>query len=99
MSYWTMPVSDGVVEILKRDKTEQAKNMYMYWNCYNLDYAYYVCVNKLGELFKPDYITVLLNLGYQMKDIQKCLGHADFSTTTKHMHMLIFQEKMTCQIG
>jgi len=25
-----MPVSDGVMEILKRAKTEQAKNMYMY---------------------------------------------------------------------
>lgn len=52
-----------------------------------------MCVNKLGELFKPDYITVLLNLGYQMKDIQKYLGHADFSTTAKTYAHVDFSRK------
>lgn len=56
-SFRTMPISDSMVTILKNVKTQQLKNRLMYGNCYNLDYVDYVCVNELGELLKPDYIT------------------------------------------
>jgi len=70
-------------------------------------YGEYVCVNELGNILNPNYITrkfkellqdnglrvirlhdlrhscasLLLHLGYNMKDIQLWLGHGDIGTT------------------
>ena len=71
------------------------------------EYNDYICVNELGNIINPDYVTscfgkiikrnslkkirfhdlrhscasLLLALGYSMKDIQEWLGHSNYQTT------------------
>jgi len=53
--------------------------------------------NKLKPLnfhgLRHSCATLLLNLDYQMKDIQEYLGHADFSTTAKTYAHVDFSRK------
>ena len=74
---------------------------------YSYEYDGYICVNDVGALINPNYITIafrklllkngmrrirlhdllhssvslLLSLGYSLKDIQVWLGHGDIGTT------------------
>lgn len=43
--------------MLIAEQQRQANNKKMCGNSYNKDFLDYVCVNNLGELFKPDYLT------------------------------------------
>lgn len=96
-----------VVESLINGKAEQEENRRLCGKSYIKEYAGYICVNEIGDLIKPGYVTncfgklleenglrkirfhdlrhscasLLLANGVQMKQIQKWLGHSDFSTT------------------
>lgn len=76
-------------------------------NCYDTRYLDFVCVNQLGTLIQPDYVTskfaqilnkyglrpirfhdlrhscatIMLYLGYSLKDIQTWLGHSNYNFT------------------
>ena len=79
----------------------------MYGDSYDTRYVDFVCVNDMGTLLQPDYIsqkfhkvlkkyglrmiryhdlrhscaTIMLYLGYTMKDIQTWLGHSNYNFT------------------
>jgi integrase len=106
-SYRILPLSDEMVSYLEAVKHKQEENRERNGNSHNHKYNDYICVNELGDLIQPDYITdvfgkiiqrnnlkrirfhdlrhscasLLLALGYSMKDIQEWLGHSNFQTT------------------
>ena len=106
-SYRTMPLNDNFCDYLKELKKNQDDNKQFFGKGYNLKYSEYVCVNELGNIINPNYITrkfkellqnnemkiirfhdlrhscasLLLHLGYNMKDVQLWLGHGDIGTT------------------
>lgn len=103
-------------------RSRQIAQMNLCGSSYCMDYADFVCVNEMGKLLQPDYVTekfqqllekyglrpirfhdlrhscatIMLYLGYTMKDIQTWLGHSNYNFTantyvhsspTAHMHM------------
>lgn len=106
-SYRSMPINDELHNFLLDLRKKQDENKKFAGNVYNNDYNEYVCVNELGNILLPNYVTkkfkdllqdndlrvirlhdlrhscasLLLHLGYNMKDIQLWLGHGDIGTT------------------
>jgi len=106
-SYRTMPIDDFLYNYLLELRQKQDDNKKFAGNIYNNDYIEYVCVNELGNILLPNYVTkkfkellqssglrvirlhdlrhscasLLLHLGYNMKDVQLWLGHGDIGTT------------------
>ncbi|BAK97438.1 putative site-specific recombinase [Oscillibacter valericigenes Sjm18-20] len=106
-SYRVLPLDDALLAYLKAVKAQQSYNRERNGNCHNHEYDDYVCVNEMGDLLNPDYVTsafekiirnnglksirfhdlrhscasLLLALGYSMKDIQEWLGHSNYQTT------------------
>jgi len=106
-SYRTMPLDDTFMAFLTELKSKQEINKEIFGMSYCYDYDGYICVNDVGELINPNYISVafrkllkknnmrhirlhdlrhssaslLLALGYNLKDIQAWLGHGDIGTT------------------
>ena len=106
-SYRTMPLDDTFIAFLAELKKQQDANKELFGNSYNYDYDGYICVDDIGKLINPNYITIafrkllvkngmrpirlhdlrhscaslLLSLGYSLKDIQVWLGHGDIGTT------------------
>lgn len=106
-----LPLDDRLVEMLQGFKEKQERTRQLCGDSYSTEYLDYVCVNALGELLKPQFIskgfsamlkehglehglkkirfhglrhscaTLLLALGYSMKEVQEWLGHADYDTT------------------
>jgi len=96
-----MPLDDTFVAFLVELKERQEANKAYFGNTYSYEYDGYSCVNDMGQLISPNYITavfrkllvkndmrlirlhdlrhscatLLLSLGYNMKDIQVWLGH------------------------
>lgn len=59
-----------------------------------------MCVNEIGDLLKPHYVTesfpqLLKANGVSMKQIQEWLGHSDFSTTANIYAHLDYSSKLT----
>lgn len=117
-----MPLLPDIEEILLRIKQRQQLCRMAFNDGYNQEYNDYICVNEIGELIKPDYISykflkmlrknkmkeirfhnlrhscasLLLKLGFSMKEIQEWLGHADFNTTANiysHIDVTAKEEK------
>jgi integrase len=106
-SYRTLPLEADMLDRLTALKQQQERNKALFGNGYISEYNDYVCVNEIGDLLKPDYVSdrfgkeidraglkhirfhdlrhscasLLLSLGYSMKDIQEWLGHSNFQTT------------------
>ena len=106
-SYRAMPLDDSFYNYLIGLKEQQDSNKGLFRSSYNPKYSEYVCVNAIGNLLMPNYVTrqfkqlllkngmrvirfhdlrhscasLLLHLGYSMKDIQLWLGHGDIGTT------------------
>ncbi len=106
-SYRTLPLADNVLEYLTDLKRRQERNKRLCGDSYILEFDDYICVNEMGDLLKPDYVSdrfgkeidraglkhirfhdlrhscasLLLSLGYSMKDIQEWLGHSNYQTT------------------
>ena len=56
-SYRTLPLVPEVTEILKNFKQIQESNKKLYKKSYNLKYENYLCVDNLGNIITPDFIT------------------------------------------
>ena len=106
-SYRSMPLNDSFYDYLVEMKKRRDENKTFFGGGYNRAYDEYVCVNDLGNLLNPNYVTkkfkemlennemrvirfhdlrhscasLLLHLGYNMKEIQMWLGHGDIGTT------------------
>lgn len=106
-SYRVLPLDDTLLAYLKALKRQQDSNRKRNGSSHNRAYDDYVCVNEMGDLVNPDYVTsafeklisrhglkrirfhdlrhscasLLLALGYSMKDIQEWLGHSNYQTT------------------
>ena len=53
----TLPLVPFVRERLLALKEKQAENRRLCGNCYNRDYLAYICVDDIGDLIKPSYVT------------------------------------------
>ena len=53
----TLPLVPFVRDRLLALKAEQAENQRLCGRCYNRDYLEYICVNEIGDLIKPSYVT------------------------------------------
>lgn len=53
----TLPLPDPVVERLQVQKEHREVYRKMFQGSYNTQYLDYVCVNQLGELLRPSYVT------------------------------------------
>jgi len=106
-SYRTLPLESQIADYLIRLKNKQEEQQHSLGDGYIQDFKEYICVNEIGDLLKPDYVSakfgkvigraglkhirfhdlrhscasLLLALGYNMKDIQEWLGHSNFQTT------------------
>ena len=64
----TLPLPDPVYEMLKTEQEKQELYRKMFKKNYNRKYDDYVCVNQLGELLRPSYVT------HHFSDLLKKLG-------------------------
>lgn len=106
-SYRTLPLNDFLYGYLLDIKSRQEENKTFAGNSYNSEHNGYVCINEIGNILRPNYISrkfkellevnsmrvirfhdlrhscasLLLHLGYDMKNIQLWLGHGDIGTT------------------
>jgi integrase len=88
-------------------RNQQLAQMQLCGSSYNQEYLDFVCVDNMGMLLQPDFVsqkfqkllekyglrpirfhdlrhscaTILLYLGYSMKDIQVWLGHSNYAFT------------------
>jgi integrase len=53
----TLPLVPFVRERLLALRAEQAENRRLCGRCYNGEYLEYICVNEIGDLIKPSYVT------------------------------------------
>ena len=53
----TLPLPDQVYEMLIEIRAKQELYKKMFKSSYSREYDDYVCVNQLGELMKPSYVT------------------------------------------
>lgn len=53
----TLPLPDCVIQLLREIKKEQEYHREICGDCYNLEYLDFVCVNQMGNLLQPDYIS------------------------------------------
>ena len=56
-SYRTLPLVPEVIDILKELKKRQEENKKICKKDYNYKYCDYICVDNLGNLIEPDYVT------------------------------------------
>lgn len=56
-SYRTLPLVPEVTEVLKKFKQMQENNKKSYKKSYNSKYEEYLCVDNLGNIIAPDFIT------------------------------------------
>lgn len=56
-SYRTLPLIPIIEEILLQEKERQCKNKKLYKSGYNMKYQEYICVNEIGNLISPEYVS------------------------------------------
>ena len=53
----TLPLPEPVLEMLSEEKEKQTLYRKMFKGSYNRKYDDFVCVNELGDLIRPSYVT------------------------------------------
>lgn len=117
----TLPLVPVFKEKLLKVKEQQAEYRRVCRKCYDNRYLEYICVDEMGTLISPHYLTaafpklldknelrriryhdlrhscasLLLTNGVPMKQIQKWLGHSDFSTTANVYAHLDYNSKLS----
>ena len=56
-SFRTLPLIPAMRELLLEQKGRQARYQELFRSAYCMDYLDYVCVNEMGRLFRPNYVT------------------------------------------
>lgn len=123
-----LPLCQYTYNYLQSVRKHQLMQMELCGTSYNLTYFDFVCVDDMGMLLQPDFVsqkfrsllqkyglchirfhdlrhscaTIMLYLGYTMKDIQTWLGHSNYNFTantyvhsSKESHMQMAQSLST----
>lgn len=56
-SYRTLPLVDDIIVLLKEHRKQIDENKKLCGNSYNKKYLDYVCVDSVGKIFRPEYVT------------------------------------------
>lgn len=56
-SYRTLPLVDDIIALLQEHKKQIDENKKLCGNSYNKKYLDYICVDSMGKLFRPEYVT------------------------------------------
>lgn len=56
-SYRTLPLVDDIIVLLKEHQKQIDENKKLCGNSYNKKYLDYVCVDSVGKIFRPEYVT------------------------------------------
>lgn len=56
-SYRTLPLVDEIIVLLKEQQKQIDENKKLCGNSYNKKYLDYVCVDSVGKIFRPEYVT------------------------------------------
>ena len=56
-SYRTLPLVDEIIVLLQEHKKQIDENKKLCGNSYNKKYSDYICVDSMGKLFRPEYVT------------------------------------------
>ncbi len=56
-SYRTLPLVDDIIVLLQEHQKEIDENKKLCGNSYNKKYSDYICVDSVGKLFRPEYVT------------------------------------------
>ena len=56
-SYRTLPLVDDIIVVLQEHKKQIDENKKLCGNSYNKKYLDYICVDSMGKLFRPEYVT------------------------------------------
>lgn len=103
----SLPLCQYTYQYFWNLRQKQQTQMVLCGSCYNIHYTDFVCVDEMGMLLQPDYVsqkfqkilekyqlrhirfhdlrhscaTIMLYLGYSLKDIQTWLGHSNYNFT------------------
>ena len=103
----TLPLCPYTYQYFSNLRQYQLYQQELCGNCYDMRYTDFLCVDQMGALLQPDYITqkfqqilakyglrrirfhdlrhscatIMLYLGYTLKDIQTWLGHSNYNFT------------------
>lgn len=56
-SYRTLPLVPEIISLLKEHKKQIDTNKQLCGNSYNKEYLNYICVDSVGTIFRPEYVT------------------------------------------
>ena len=56
-SYRTLPLVDDIIILLQEHQKQINENKKLCGNSYNKRYLNYICVDSIGKLFRPEYVT------------------------------------------
>lgn len=56
-SYRTLPLVDDIIILLQEHQKQIDENKKLCGNSYNKKYLDYICVDSMGKLFRPEYVT------------------------------------------
>jgi integrase len=56
-SYRTLPLVDEIIVLLEEHKQQIENNKKLCGNSYNKNYLDYICVDSMGKLLRPEYVT------------------------------------------
>lgn len=74
-SYRTLPLIPYVREILLEEKAKQEEMQRLFKSDYNSQYKDYVCVDALGNILKPQYITMHFKIILEKNGLKKIRFH------------------------
>ncbi|MBR2321940.1 MAG: site-specific integrase [Clostridia bacterium] len=74
-SYRTLPLIPYVREILLKEKANQEEMQRLFKDDYNSQYKDYVCVDALGNILKPQYITMHFQIILEKNGLKKIRFH------------------------
>ena len=89
-SYRTFPLFKEIENLLLYTKKMQEYYSSIFKDSYNKQYKDFVCLDELGNLRKPDYVShkfkqILRN--NDLREIQDWLGHSSSKTTERYTHL------------
>lgn len=74
-SYRTLPLVEEIKKALNDLKTEQENNMQICRKSYNTEYKEYVCLDRMGDIIKPGYVTQHFSILLKTKRLRHIRFH------------------------